>query len=73
MAGMWKAGAGEFSQLQEFCTSQKQEVEADVVSIRYVNVSFCPHDTVLFLVTSLLNGFLSAGYWPTLASTPARP
>ena len=32
---MWKAGASEFSQLQEFCTSQKQEVEADVVSIRY--------------------------------------
>ena len=34
LAGMWKAGAGEFSQLQEYCTSQKQEVEADVVSAR---------------------------------------
>ena len=34
LAGMWKAGAGEFSQLQEFCTSQKQEIEADVVSVR---------------------------------------
>ena len=39
LAGMWKAGAGEFSQLQEYCTSQKQEVEADVVSIRYVRAS----------------------------------
>ena len=36
---MWKASAGEFSQLQEYCTSQKQEVEADVVSIRYVRAS----------------------------------
>ena len=37
LAGMWKVGAGEFSQLQEFCTSQKQEIEADVVSIRCVD------------------------------------
>ena len=35
---MWKAGAGEISMLQEYCTSQKQEVEADVVSARCVSV-----------------------------------
>ncbi|KAI8980094.1 peptidase family M48-domain-containing protein [Trametes punicea] len=34
LAGMGKVGAGEFSQLSEFCTSQKQEVEADIVSAR---------------------------------------
>ena len=34
---MWKAGPSEFSQLQQFCTSQKQEVEADIVAMRYVS------------------------------------
>lgn len=36
---MGKASAGEFSQLSEYCTSQKQEIEADVVSARCVNLS----------------------------------
>ncbi|KAI1797232.1 peptidase family M48-domain-containing protein [Ganoderma leucocontextum] len=49
LAGMWKAGAGEFSQLQEFCTSQKQEVEADVVSIRLLaHAGFDPREAVRF-------------------------
>ncbi|KAI0714330.1 peptidase family M48-domain-containing protein [Cerioporus squamosus] len=49
LAGMWKAGAGEFSQLQEYCTSQKQEVEADVVSIRLLaHAGFDPRQAVRF-------------------------
>ena len=35
LAGIGKAGSGEFTKLTEYCTSQKQEVEADVVSARY--------------------------------------
>lgn len=34
LAGIGKAGSGEFTKLTEYCTSQKQEVEADVVSAR---------------------------------------
>ncbi|RPD59975.1 hypothetical protein L226DRAFT_534917 [Lentinus tigrinus ALCF2SS1-7] len=49
LAGMWKVGAGEISQLQEYCTSQKQEVEADVVSIRLLaHAGFDPRQAVRF-------------------------
>ncbi|PIL35685.1 hypothetical protein GSI_02415 [Ganoderma sinense ZZ0214-1] len=49
LGGMWKAGAGEISQLQEFCTSQKQEVEADIVSIRLLaHAGFDPREAVRF-------------------------
>lgn len=34
LAGIGKAGSGEVSKLTEYCTSQKQEIEADVVSAR---------------------------------------
>ncbi|EJF64533.1 peptidase family M48-domain-containing protein [Dichomitus squalens] len=56
LAGMWKAGAGEFSQLQEFCTSQKQEIEADVVSIRLLaHAGFDPREAVRFWEDRNLN------------------
>ncbi|THH01482.1 hypothetical protein EW026_g1252 [Hermanssonia centrifuga] len=32
LAGLGKYGSGEFTKLTEYCTSQKQEVEADIVS-----------------------------------------
>jgi hypothetical protein len=38
-ADLGKAGSGELSKLGEYCTSMKQEVEADVVSARWVRVS----------------------------------
>lgn len=34
LASVGKAGTGEFAQIAEYCTSQKQEVEADIVSAR---------------------------------------
>ncbi|KAH9945374.1 peptidase family M48-domain-containing protein, partial [Epithele typhae] len=49
LGGMWKAGAGELSHLQEYCTSQKQEVEADVVSARLLaHAGFDPREAVRF-------------------------
>lgn len=36
LAGIGKASSGEFTKLTEYCTSQKQEVEADVVSARCI-------------------------------------
>ncbi|CDO74977.1 hypothetical protein BN946_scf184945.g49 [Trametes cinnabarina] len=49
LAGVTKVGAGEFSQLSEFCTSQKQEVEADVVSARILaHAGFDPRDALRF-------------------------
>ncbi|KAI0671623.1 peptidase family M48-domain-containing protein [Trametes maxima] len=49
LAGMGKAGAGEFSQLSEYCTSQKQEVEADIVSARILaHAGFDPREAARF-------------------------
>ncbi|KAH9850262.1 peptidase family M48-domain-containing protein [Lenzites betulinus] len=49
LAGVGKVGAGEFSQLSEYCTSQKQEVEADVVSARILaHAGFDPRDAARF-------------------------
>ncbi|KAI0635815.1 peptidase family M48-domain-containing protein [Trametes polyzona] len=49
LAGVGKASAGEFSQLQEYCTSQKQEVEADVVSARILaHAGFDPREAARF-------------------------
>ena len=36
-ADLGKAGSGELSKLGEYCTSMKQEIEADVVSARWVS------------------------------------
>ena len=41
-ADLGKAGSGELSKLGEYCTSMKQEIEADVVSARWVSPSL-PH------------------------------
>lgn len=34
LAGVGKLGSGQLTELTQYCTSQKQEVEADVVSAR---------------------------------------
>jgi hypothetical protein len=39
VADLGKAGSGELSKLGEYCTSMKQEIEADVVSARSVTTS----------------------------------
>jgi hypothetical protein len=36
-ADLGKAGSGELSKLGEYCTSTKQEIEADVISARWVS------------------------------------
>jgi Zn-dependent protease with chaperone function len=36
LAQLGKVGSGELTRMGEWCTSQKQEIEADVVSARYV-------------------------------------
>jgi Peptidase family M48 len=77
-ADLGKAGSGELSKLGEYCTSMKQEIEADVVSARWVspllpsptpkkkkNHFICPEFTDDFILCS--------DYSPTLASTPVRP
>jgi hypothetical protein len=45
VANLGKAGSGELSKLGEYCTSMKQEIEADVVSARWVffSLSLPPH------------------------------
>ncbi|EIW57450.1 uncharacterized protein TRAVEDRAFT_37917 [Trametes versicolor FP-101664 SS1] len=49
LAGVGKASAGEFSQLSEYCTSQKQEIEADVVSARILaHAGFDPREAARF-------------------------
>ncbi|OBZ72195.1 Survival factor 1 [Grifola frondosa] len=49
LAGVGKAGSGEITKLQEFCTSQKQEIEADVVSARLLaHAGFDPRHSVRF-------------------------
>jgi hypothetical protein len=42
VADLGKAGSGELSKLGEYCTSMKQEIEADVVSARSVSHFFVP-------------------------------
>jgi hypothetical protein len=45
-ADLGKAGSGELTKLGEYCTSTKQEIEADVVSARWVSespLSLLPH------------------------------
>ena len=41
-ADLGKAGSGELSKLGEYCTSTKQEIEADVVSARWVSPLLLP-------------------------------
>lgn len=40
LAGVGKLGSGHLTELTQYCTSQKQEVEADVVSARFAPLSF---------------------------------
>jgi Peptidase family M48 len=40
LAQLGKVGSGELTRVGEWCTSQKQEIEADVVSARYVTRNF---------------------------------
>ena len=35
LAGVGKLGSGHLTELTQYCTSQKQEIEADIVSARY--------------------------------------
>ena len=42
-ADLGKAGSGELSKLGEYCTSMKQEIEADVVSARWVSLPSPPY------------------------------
>ncbi|EMD33520.1 hypothetical protein CERSUDRAFT_118092 [Gelatoporia subvermispora B] len=49
LAGMGKVGSGEFAKLTEYCTSQTQEVEADIVSARLLaHAGFDPRHAVHF-------------------------
>ncbi|KAI0001423.1 hypothetical protein BJV74DRAFT_876706 [Russula compacta] len=49
VADLGKAGSGELSKLGEYCTSMKQEVEADVVSARLLaHAGFDPRKAVQF-------------------------
>ncbi|KAI9455992.1 hypothetical protein F5148DRAFT_1324483 [Russula earlei] len=49
VADLGKAGSGELSKLGEYCTSMKQEVEADVVSARLLaHAGFDPRRAVQF-------------------------
>ncbi|OCH94358.1 hypothetical protein OBBRIDRAFT_789265 [Obba rivulosa] len=49
LAGMGKVGTGEFTKLTEYCTSQTQEVEADIVSARLLaHAGFDPRHAVHF-------------------------
>lgn len=40
VAQLGKVGSGELAKLSEFCTTKKQELEADIVSTRYVFKNF---------------------------------
>ncbi|KAI0264419.1 hypothetical protein BC834DRAFT_826391 [Gloeopeniophorella convolvens] len=49
VADLGKAGSGELSKLGEYCTSMKQEIEADVVSARLLaHAGFDPRQAVRF-------------------------
>ncbi|KAI0078822.1 hypothetical protein K474DRAFT_1660004 [Panus rudis PR-1116 ss-1] len=49
LASMGKVGSGEFSQIAEYCTSQAQEIEADIVSARLLaHAGFDPRHAVKF-------------------------
>jgi Zn-dependent protease with chaperone function len=51
VADLGKAGSGELSKLGEYCTSTKQEIEADVVSARLLaHAGFDPRRAVQFWV-----------------------
>jgi hypothetical protein len=47
VAQLGKVGSGELSKLGQYCMSMKQEVEADVVSARYVICYLCIHYHIL--------------------------
>ncbi|KAL6307455.1 peptidase family M48-domain-containing protein, partial [Sparassis latifolia] len=49
MAGLGKLGSGEFTKVSEYCTSQHQEIEADIVSARLLaHAGFDPRHAVRF-------------------------
>ncbi|KAI0784254.1 peptidase family M48-domain-containing protein [Abortiporus biennis] len=49
LAGIGKASTGEFTQVAEYCTSQHQEIEADIVSARLLaHAGFDPRHAVQF-------------------------
>ncbi|CCM02219.1 uncharacterized protein FIBRA_04299 [Fibroporia radiculosa] len=49
LAGVGKASSGEFAKLTEYCTSQAQEIEADIVSARLLaHAGFDPHHALQF-------------------------
>ncbi|GJE88639.1 peptidase family M48-domain-containing protein [Phanerochaete sordida] len=49
LAGVGKLGSGQLTELTQYCTSQKQEVEADVVSARLLaHAGFDPRAAVRF-------------------------
>ncbi|PCH42389.1 hypothetical protein WOLCODRAFT_137881 [Wolfiporia cocos MD-104 SS10] len=49
LAGVGKVGSGEFTKITEYCTSQSQEIEADIVSARLLaHAGFDPRHAVRF-------------------------
>ena len=52
-ADLGKAGSGELSKLGEYCTSTKQEIEADVVSARWVSPPSSPSKKIKIKKTFL--------------------
>lgn len=42
LAGVGKLGSGHLTELTQYCTSQKQEIEADIVSARCVSFPSSP-------------------------------
>ncbi|CCM01381.1 uncharacterized protein FIBRA_03431 [Fibroporia radiculosa] len=49
LAGLGEVGSGEFVRMSEYCTSQKQEIEADIVSARLLaHAGFDPRHAVRF-------------------------
>jgi hypothetical protein len=79
VADLGKAGSGELSKLGEYCTSMKQEIEADVVSARSVSLLFSPSLTAKkkknnqTLVADDVICTLLSGYSPTPGSTHVGP
>jgi hypothetical protein len=87
-ADLGKAGSGELSKLGEYCTSMKQEIEADVVSARWGSIYLSPTPSppqkeeinTILLYTSRIHTLTILKYFllctdcsPTQASTHAGP
>jgi hypothetical protein len=74
-ADLGKAGSGELSKLGEYCTSTKQEIEADVVSARwaslsqiYIYIHICPKLTLTIFFLRFVHRLLAhAGFDPRRA------